>query len=115
MSKALLFILAFSVVSANAWKSYVNTKLVVVEKHAENVNQCSAGSQSYLDIGLLDPATGAIAYVWISTSNTQYKDLESLALTALTAGLKVTAQADETDQVCGFTGGRLRFLTLSSQ
>ena len=53
-------------------------------------------------------------YVWVSTSNPQYKDLESIALTALAAGIKVTAQADEGQPVCSITGGRLRFITLTA-
>jgi hypothetical protein len=109
------FIVFSAVLSARAsLVSYVGVRIATVEKHAENVNNCSEGSQNLLILGLKN-ASGTTSYVWISTANPQYKDLESIALTALAAGTTVTVQADNDGsyQICSITGGKLRFISVA--
>jgi hypothetical protein len=111
----LLAILFTASASIAGIQSYVNARVASVEKHAENLDaSCSQGTQNYLIIGFKVP-TGETYFTWISTSNSQYKDLESIALTALSTGVKVTAQSETSPEniICGVTSGKLRFIQLT--
>jgi hypothetical protein len=114
-NRLLAFVFIAACFGQAAHVNHVNANISVIEMHAENVSNCAEGSQNYLVIGLKS-GTGSISYVWVATSNPQYKDLGSISLTAMASGMKVRVQADNDGdyKICGWKDGKLRFMALSN-